>query len=49
MHDRDPVVLVRARGLSAGYGRSVVLEGVEFDLRSGERMAVLGPNGVRLP
>jgi ABC-type Mn2+/Zn2+ transport system ATPase subunit len=45
MHDRDAVALVEARGLSAGYGSSVVLEGVEFDLRPGERMAVLGPNG----
>jgi ABC-type Mn2+/Zn2+ transport system ATPase subunit len=45
MHDRDAVALVGARGLSAGYGRSVALEGLEFDLRSGERMAVLGPNG----
>jgi ABC-type Mn2+/Zn2+ transport system ATPase subunit len=45
VHDRDAVTLVEARGLSAGYGTSVVLEDVEFVLRSGERMAVLGPNG----
>src|SRR5262249_21990583 len=45
MHDRDAVALVEARGLSVGYGTSVVLENVEFDLFPGERMAVLGPNG----
>ena len=45
MHDRHAVALVEARGLSAGYGASVVLEGVDFDLGAGERMAVLGPNG----
>jgi ATPase subunit of ABC transporter with duplicated ATPase domains len=45
MHDPNAVTLVEARDLSAGYGTSVVLEDVEFDLRSGERMAVLGPNG----
>lgn len=45
MPDRDAVALVEARGLSAGYGASVVLEEVDFDLRAGERMAVLGPNG----
>jgi ABC-type Mn2+/Zn2+ transport system ATPase subunit len=45
MHDRAAVALVEARGLRAGYGTSVVLEDVEFDLRRGERMAVLGPNG----
>jgi ABC-type Mn2+/Zn2+ transport system ATPase subunit len=45
MHDRDAVALVEARRLSAGYGTSVVLEDVEFELRAGERMAVLGPNG----
>jgi ABC-type Mn2+/Zn2+ transport system ATPase subunit len=45
MHDRDAVALVEARGLSAGYGTSVVLADVDFGLRPGERMAVLGPNG----
>ena len=45
MQDHDAVALVEARGLSAGYSTSLVLEDVEFDLRSGERMAVLGPNG----
>src|SRR5439155_23097430 len=45
MHDRDAVALIEAIGLRAGYGASVALGDVEFELRRGERMAVLGPNG----
>jgi ABC-type Mn2+/Zn2+ transport system ATPase subunit len=45
MHDRDAVALIAVSGLRAGYGAAVVLEHVDFELRRGERMAVLGPNG----
>jgi ABC-type Mn2+/Zn2+ transport system ATPase subunit len=40
-----PATLVRADGLAAGYGGPPVLTGVSFDLRAGERIGVLGPNG----
>ena len=33
-------------GLSAGYGKATVLNGVSFSLRRGEAMALLGRNGV---
>jgi len=39
------VSLVRAEGLAASYGGPLVLEDVTFDVRSGERVGVLGPNG----
>ncbi len=38
-------VLVEAEGLIAGYGGRPVLDAVGFRVRSGERVAVLGPNG----
>jgi ABC-type Mn2+/Zn2+ transport system ATPase subunit len=45
MPDRGAVNLVDAKGLAAGYGARTVLREVSFDLRAGERIAVLGPNG----
>jgi manganese/zinc/iron transport system ATP- binding protein len=48
MPDRRAVTrdaLVRAEGLSSGYGALPVLSGVSFTLRAGERIGVLGPNG----
>ena len=33
-------------GVSAGYGETVVLEGISFALSPGQTLAVLGPNGV---
>jgi ABC-type Mn2+/Zn2+ transport system ATPase subunit len=42
---RDPVTLVRADGLAAGYGAAPVLSGVSFALLAGQRIGVLGPNG----
>ncbi|HWH72916.1 MAG TPA: metal ABC transporter ATP-binding protein [Methylibium sp.] len=33
-------------GLSAGYGAARVLDGVSFTARGGQRVAIVGPNGV---
>ena len=42
----DPgAVGVRAAGLQAGYGQTVVLRDVSFEALGGQRVAVLGPNG----
>src|SRR5580692_11908559 len=38
--------LLTISGLSAGYGRAVVLSDVAFRLGEGEALAVLGRNGV---
>jgi ABC-type Mn2+/Zn2+ transport system ATPase subunit len=37
--------LLRAYDVATGYGTEPVFRGVTFDLRRGERLAVLGPNG----
>jgi branched-chain amino acid transport system ATP-binding protein len=37
--------LLTAEGLFAGYGGSIVLEGVSFTLEPGGSLALLGPNG----
>ena len=37
---------LRVEGLVAGYGESVVLDGVDLELPAGESMALLGRNGV---
>ena len=39
------LTLVETQGLAAAYGAQRVLEDVSFELRRGERIAVLGPNG----
>jgi len=38
--------LLRCRGLEAGYGTSRVLFGLDFDIRAGEVVALLGRNGM---
>src|SRR3982074_1211893 len=38
--------LLAVKGLSAGYGRAVVLSDISFRLGEGEALAVLGRNGV---
>jgi ABC-type Mn2+/Zn2+ transport system ATPase subunit len=43
MHDQRPVIA--ADGLAVGYGGRPVLEGVTVEVRRGERVGVLGPNG----
>jgi len=40
---RPPALSVR--GLSAGYGGSAVVDGVDLDVAGGEVVALLGPNG----
>lgn len=37
--------LLRVRGLSAGYGEAVVLEGIDLALDEGKSLALLGRNG----
>ena len=38
--------LLRCRGLEAGYGASQVLFGLDFDIRPGEVVALMGRNGM---
>jgi ABC-type Mn2+/Zn2+ transport system ATPase subunit len=45
MQGQGRVAALEVRGVSAGYGGAPVLEDLDFELRSGERVAVLGPNG----
>jgi ABC-type Mn2+/Zn2+ transport system ATPase subunit len=37
--------LVRVRGVTLGYGRRVVLSGLDFTIERGDFMGVMGPNG----
>jgi branched-chain amino acid transport system ATP-binding protein len=37
---------LRLAGVSAGYGETVVLEGIELKLASGESVSIIGRNGV---
>jgi branched-chain amino acid transport system ATP-binding protein len=41
-----PAAQLEVAGLSAGYGQTRVVNDVSFTLRAGERVAVLGRNGV---
>ncbi len=45
MATSSPKDIVVARGLAAGYGRSVIWQGADFTIRSGEFVGLLGPNG----
>jgi branched-chain amino acid transport system ATP-binding protein len=37
--------LLRARGVSAGYGTTRIIRGLDLDIRAGEVLALLGRNG----
>ncbi len=37
--------LIEAEGLAAGYDGALAISGVEFSLRAGQTLALLGPNG----
>lgn len=39
-----PSDILKARGLSAGYGKRPVVHGVDLTLRAGEALALVGPN-----
>ena len=41
-----PAASLDVRGLSAGYGPTVVLEDVSFSVPSGARLSILGRNGM---
>jgi sulfate-transporting ATPase len=38
-------VVIEARGLSAGYGETVIVRDLDLEVRAGEVVALLGPNG----
>jgi ABC-type branched-chain amino acid transport systems, ATPase component len=46
MLDGNDGALLRVRGLEAWYGESHVLHGMDFDIRPGEVVTLLGRNGV---
>jgi branched-chain amino acid transport system ATP-binding protein len=46
MPSLDPAAGLALDGISAGYGETVVLEGITLALRPGSTLAVLGRNGV---
>ena len=37
--------MLEVRGLRAGYGGSVVIDGIDLDVAAGEFVVVIGPNG----
>ena len=44
--DARPVRTLDLAGVSAGYGRTVVLEDIDLTLERGERLSIIGRNGV---
>src|SRR4029077_6014919 len=41
----QPEALLRVRGLKAGYGPVLALNGIDLEVRSGEIVALIGANG----
>ena len=44
-----PELMLEVRDLNAWYGESHVLHGVDFDVREGEVVTLLGRNGAGRP
>jgi ABC-type Mn2+/Zn2+ transport system ATPase subunit len=40
-----PIPAIRLRGVTAGYGERIALEGVDLEIPTGALVAVVGPNG----
>lgn len=40
-----PIPAIRLRGVTAGYGERIALEGVDLEIPAGALVAVVGPNG----
>ena len=44
-HEDSPGLIVRFENVSAGYGRRVVLHDLDFEVRRGDFLGLVGPNG----
>ena len=38
-------IIINSKELTVGYGKKVVVSGLEFEVRSGEILTIIGPNG----
>ena len=38
-------ILISSEKLSVGYGRKIIVNGVDFEVRQGEILTLIGPNG----
>ena len=38
-------ILISSEKLSVGYGRKIIVNGVDFEVRAGEILTLIGPNG----
>jgi phospholipid/cholesterol/gamma-HCH transport system ATP-binding protein len=42
---RPDDVMIKLRGLNKSFGKQVVLDGVDLDIRRGETMVIIGQSG----